>query len=160
MTDHGPAGTLTREDDVPVITFTRRFAADPATVWEALTTAAGLESWLVERATVVPGADGSIDMEFDADNRVTGRITIWEPTTRFAHEWIINDEFPSEITYELTPSDSGTELLLVHRGLPDEMAGGYTPGWHAFMVRLDAHMAGSDVPAWDGVFAEVMPQYR
>ncbi len=159
MTTYGPLGTLTRDDDTPVITFTRTFAVQPAALWEALTTGAGLEAWLVERASVEGGPGGSVEMMFDDDNVVTGRITVWEPMTHFAHEWIINDEFPSEISYRLTPNDSGTELRLVHRGLPEEVTGGYTPGWHAFLVRLDALLTDAPVAEWDDLFAAVMPLY-
>ena len=91
---------------------------------------------------------------------MTGRITEWEPHTRFAHEWIINDEFPSEVSYELAPTTGGTELRLVHHGLPVEMTGGYTPGWQAFLIRLDARLTGQVVPSWDDLFAALVEEYR
>ena len=55
----GPLGSLTKEDDVNVITFQRRFAAAPAAVWEAIATGDGLAAWLSIEASVEPELDGA-----------------------------------------------------------------------------------------------------
>ena len=90
---------------------------------------------------------------------MTGEITVWNPHSELAHTWVINGEIPSELTYRLSPVDNGTTLTLVHRKLPDEMAGGYTPGWHAFLDRLDQALAGREPDTWDDLFADLMPMY-
>jgi uncharacterized protein YndB with AHSA1/START domain len=156
----GETGTLTKDDDVNVITFRRSLNASPERVWEALTTEKGLTSWLAVSAKVDRREGGAIAIEFDADQTVSGTINRWDPTTRFEHSWIINDAISSKVAYALTPSGSGTALTMVHTGLPDEMCGGYTPGWHAYMARLAAEVDGGSVPEWLTVFEEVAPAYQ
>jgi hypothetical protein len=43
--------------------------------------------------------------------------------------------------------------------LPEQMAGGYTPGWHAYLDRLDQLIAGTDPGSWDELFNAIAPQY-
>lgn len=90
---------------------------------------------------------------------MTGTITQWNPHSEFAHTWIINGEIASAVQYQLQPADSSTTLTLMHTKLPDEIAGGYTPGWHAFMARLTAVINATDVPDWTTVFEAVVPNY-
>ena len=156
----GHSGTLTKDGDVNVITFRRSLGAPPARVWEALTTEYGITSWLAVSAKVDGQEGGAIAIEFDADQTVAGTITRWDPISRFAHTWVINGAIPSDVQYSLAPSGNGTELTLIHSGLPDEMCGGYTPGWHAYMARLAAEVEGSSVPDWITVFEQVSPAYQ
>ena len=156
---YGDTGTLTKDGDVNVITFRRSLNAPPARVWDALTTGEGITSWLAVSASVEGYEGGSVEIEFDADQSVSGTITRWDPTSQYAHTWVINDAIPSDVHYSLEPAGEGTELTLVHRGLPDEMCGGYTPGWHAYMARLTAQVEGGNVPEWMSVFEEVAPAY-
>jgi uncharacterized protein YndB with AHSA1/START domain len=156
----GETGTLAKDGDINVITFRRSLNASPDRVWEALTTAEGLMSWLAVSAKVDGREGGSVVIEFEEDQTVGGTISRWDPTTHFAHTWIINGAISSEVAYALAPAGSGTDLTLVHTGLPDEMCGGYTPGWHAFLARLSAEVAGGSVPEWLTVFEEVAPAYQ
>jgi uncharacterized protein YndB with AHSA1/START domain len=156
----GETGTLAKDGDINVITFRRSLNASPDRVWEALTTAEGLMSWLAVSAKVDGREGGSVVIEFEEDQTVGGMISRWDPTTHFAHTWIINGAISSEVAYALAPAGSGTDLTLVHTGLPDEMCEGYTPGWHAFLARLSAEVAGGSVPEWLTVFEEVAPAYQ
>lgn len=159
MTSYGPTGTLTQEADENVITFHRSFSSPPESVWEALTTEAGITAWLAPEASIETGPGGAVSMKFDEDNAITGTITQWDPYTAFAHTWIINGEVPSAVRYELTPTNTGTDLMLIHTQLPDAMAGGYTPGWHAYLARLDAKLASQPIPDWMDVFQQVAGSY-
>lgn len=160
MTDYGPFGTLDRRPDQNVITFTRSLRSSPDRVWRALTTSEGLTSWLAPTAHIEPGIGGAVRLTYDDDNRVTGVITAWEPPTHLAHTWVINNDAHSAVTYTLHATVTGTELTLEHARIPDEMAGGYTPGWHAYLVRLDAVLDDTEPPEWWDVFEVLMPQYR
>lgn len=160
MTIYGHIGTLTKDDGDNVITFVRSFPVPPERMWRALATADGIEAWLAPSATIDPRLGGDVELTFDAENVVTGTITTWDPYTTLAHTWVINDEARSELRYELTPTDHGTDLRLTHRKLPDEMCGGYTPGWHAYLVRLAAVLEGDEPPAWIDVFGEVSAHYE
>ena len=156
---YGQTGTLSKEGDVNVITFRRSIKASPERVWKALTTEDGLTSWLAVSAAVDGRKGGAVAIEFDDDQRVNGTITVWDPTTAFAHTWVIDGTFPSDVRYTLEAAGEGTELTLVHTGLPDEMCGGYTPGWHAFTARLAARLEGEAVPDWLTIFEQVSPRY-
>ena len=159
MNMNGQAGTLSKVDDVNVITFRRSLNASPEKVWEAITTADGLTSWLAVSAAVDGREGGAVEIEFDDDERVSGTITRWDPTSSFAHTWLINGEVESDLEYSLAATDRGTDLMLVHTGLPDEMCRGYTPGWHAFLARLTAQITGEDAPDWLTIFEDVAPLY-
>jgi uncharacterized protein YndB with AHSA1/START domain len=160
MTMFGETGTLSKEGDVNVITFRRSLNAAPERVWDALTTEEGITSCLAVAAKVEGRKGGAVEIEFDADQAVDGIITRWDPTSHFAHTWVINAAIPSDVQYSLEPAGEGTELTLIHTGLPDEMCGGYTPGWHAYLARLAAEVEGSDVPEWLNVFEQVAPAYQ
>jgi uncharacterized protein YndB with AHSA1/START domain len=159
MMMYGPLGTLTNEAGTNVITFTRMFNAPPDQVWEALTTVEGITSWLAFEAAIDARAGGSVEISFDGDQIVTGTITQWNPHSDFAHTWIINGEIPSAVRYQLEPTGGGTTLTLIHSQLPDDMVGGYTPGWHAYMARLTAVIEAVDIPEWMTVFETVAPDY-
>jgi uncharacterized protein YndB with AHSA1/START domain len=159
MTIFGPIGTLTKDDGDNVITFVRTYPVSPERLWRALSTADGLTSWLAPSASIDGRPGGAVEMEFDAENLVTGVITTWEPHTTLAHSWIINDEVHSELRYELEATNGGTRLTLVHTRLPDAMCGGYAPGWHAYLARLGAVLEDEVPPTWDEVFGAVAPRY-
>ncbi len=156
---HGPTGTLTHDGATNVITFVRTLDAAPERVWTALTTAAGLMSWLAPEASIDPRPGGEVRLTFDEENLVTGTITEFDPPRGLAHTWTINGDVESTVRYTLAPSGEGTELTLVHTGLPDEMCGGYTPGWHAYLVRLEAVTDGGTPPGWMEVFEAVAARY-
>lgn len=160
MNTHGPAGSLTEDGGVNVITFVRDFTAPPERVWGSLTTTEGLTAWLAPDVTIEARPGGSISFTFDADNTVTGTITTFDPPRVLEHGWVINGEVTSTLRYTLEPHEGGTRLTLVHEGLPDAMCRGYAPGWHAYLARLDATLDGSEPPAWMDVFEDVGGLYR
>lgn len=158
-TTHGPAGALRRDGDTNIIEFERILPAEPDRVWRALTSADGLSAWLAPEVSIDPRIDGAVRLVFDEDNEVTGTITEFDPPRSLSHTWIINGSASSIVHYTLEAVDGGTRLTLTHIGLPDEMSGGYTPGWHAYLVRLDASLAGTEPPEWMAVFQEVAGLY-
>jgi uncharacterized protein YndB with AHSA1/START domain len=160
MSTYGPIGTRSNDSGVNVIAFTRGYPVAPERMWRALTTEDGLSSWLAPRVVIDPRLGGEVTVTFDEDNIVTGVITAWDPCASFAHTWVINGEITSEVRYDLEATSSGTELRLTHVQLPDEMSGGYAPGWHAYLVRLEAVLAGDPPPDWMEVFSAVAPEYR
>ena len=157
MTD---TGTMIQDGDIAVIEFTRRLAASPERVWTALTDENELSSWLTERGTFGNGPGDSLSHDFGEGGTVTGEIITWEPPSLLSYTWVFPDGVESQVTFELSGDGEGTLLQLTHERVPIQAAGGYTPGWHAYMDRIDAYVTGQDVPTWDERFAVVGPLYQ
>ena len=80
--------------------------------------------------------------------RMTGRILVWDPPRVLEHEWnqaIVED---SVVRYELQPDGDGTLLRFSHRKLGARNATGFRAGTHAFLDRLEAYLAGDELPDW------------
>lgn len=162
MTDR--YGELTVDGDRTTMTFRRRLPHPVEVVWAALTDPLERKAWFGE--TVIDGrTGGSIEMVPDEPRaapdakRLTGRILVWDPPYVLEHEWhqrIVED---SVVRYELRPDGDGTLLVFTHTGLSDPNARGFIPGTHAFLDRLEAHLAGTDLPVWSDRYAEVAPAY-
>ena len=147
------------------MTFRRNLPHPIEAVWAALTDPLERKAWFGE--TAIDGrAGGRIEMMPDEPpaapdaKRLTGRILVWDPPYVLEHEWrqrIVED---SVVRYELTPDGDGTLLTFTHTGLSVTNARGFIPGTHAFLDRLDAHLAGTDLPDWSNrQYAEVAPSY-
>ena len=63
------------------------------------------------------------------------------------------------VEIDLRPCDGGTELHLVHRGLPGPMADAHSGGWTNYLARLAAVAEGRD-PGPDPLAAERVPAAR
>ena len=156
MTDN--IGTLTFKDSDSVITFERSYTVPPERLWRAIATKDGLAAWLAEGE--FDGREGgSVKFTFTEDQSVTGEILVWNPYSELTHTWNINGDIPSTLSYRITETPTGSTMTLTHTKLPAEMAGGYTPGWHAYLDRLDQSIAGATVATWDDLFEMVMPLY-
>lgn len=153
-----PLGTLTNHDGTTKITFERTFPVTPERLWRAIATADGVSAWLAE-GELEEREGGRVRFEFNEEQTVTGEITTWNPYTQLAHTWNINGEIPSALEYRIDEVADGSTLTLTHTALPAEMAGGYTPGWHAYLDRLSQTLADEDVSSWDELFAAAMPHY-
>ena len=152
-------GTLTFEDSESVITFERSYAVSPERLWRAIATSEGLAAWLAD-GDFEGREGGSVRFEFNEEQTVTGEILVWDPYSELTHTWNINGDIPSTLTYRIEETVTGAKMTLTHTRLPAEMAGGYTPGWHAYLDRLDQAIDGSAMQTWDELFEEAMPSYR
>jgi uncharacterized protein YndB with AHSA1/START domain len=150
-------GTITLDGETRTLRFERILRFAPEEVWAALTEPARLAEWLAE-ASVVPGPEGSVTLDFGEGGKETGSITAWEPPFVLAYEWL--SQGPSQVRFELTAIDEGsaTRLTLEHTRLGAEVAPGYGAGWHAHLDQLEGHLAG-DIPDWQELFEELQPRY-
>jgi uncharacterized protein YndB with AHSA1/START domain len=156
----GREGQLTIEGERAVLTFERRLSFPIEAVWAAITDPEHRNQWMGQ-TTIDARAGGVIEMVPDGppappeQKRMTGRIRVWDPPHVFEHEWhqrIIED---SVVRYELTADGAGTLLRFTHRGLGVRNAEGFRPGTHAYLDRLDAHLAGDPLPDWAERYREV-----
>jgi uncharacterized protein YndB with AHSA1/START domain len=101
-------------------------AASPRQVWKALTTAEGLESWLVDGAQIDARKDGRIVLtgEDDDGNPVVERgfIQKWRPTSHFEITWDKFGDFPirgMNYQFQLAIDNGETRLSIVLSGNPE-----------------------------------------
>jgi uncharacterized protein YndB with AHSA1/START domain len=152
-------GTITTEGETHTLRFERILQFAPEEVWAALTEPARLAEWLAP-ATVVPGAKGSVTLDFGEGGSETGSITVWDPPYAIAYEWNFVGETASHVRWELAAIGDGraTRLTLEHTRLGHDVAPGYGAGWHAHLDQLEGHLAG-DMPDWSERFAQLQPRY-
>jgi uncharacterized protein YndB with AHSA1/START domain len=156
-----PAGRITVDGELAMLTFERWLPYPIDAVWSAITDPTERASWL--GATTIDAREGGQiamvpdDPPIAADNkRMTGDITVWDPPHIFEHVWeqrILGT--PSVVRYQLEPDRDGTLLRFTHRGLTVRNAGGFRPGTHAYLDRLAAHLAGEAVPDWSTRYQDV-----
>lgn len=146
-------GHLLVDGDRAVLSFERRLPFSIDAVWSAITDPAEREQWFGE-TTIEPREGGLIDMVATGPplpperKRMTGRILVWDPPNVLEHEWkqpIVED---GVVRYELTADGDGTILRFTHRGLGARNASGFRGGTHAYLDRLEAHLAGDALPDW------------
>ncbi|MGE2688808.1 SRPBCC family protein [Mycolicibacterium pulveris] len=150
----GREGKLTVDGDRAVLTFERRLPYPVEAVWSAITDPAARAQWFGE-TTIDAREGGSIEMVATGPplpperKRMTGRILVWDPPNVLEHEWkqpIVED---GVVRYELIPDGAGTLLRFTHRGIGVRSASGFLGGTHAFLDRLEAHLAGDELPDWE-----------
>ncbi|WP_041783100.1 SRPBCC family protein [Mycolicibacterium chubuense] len=146
-------GRISVDGERAVLHFERRLPFPVEAVWAAITDPAQRRLWFGETA-IDPREGGSIDMVADGPplpperKRMTGRILVWDPPHVLEHEWkqpIVED---GVVRYELVPDRDGTLLRFSHTGLGPRIAGGFRGGTHAYLDRLEAHLAGETLPDW------------
>ena len=151
-------GSIERRDDHIDVRFVRHYPRPVETVWSALTEPARLADWM-GAASVEPRAGGRFQLMLDGPHPMTGRVVVWDPPHVLEHEWrqrIVDD---GVVRYELAEDGAGTLLTFTHRGLSVRNAKGFIPGTHAFLDRLEAHLAGASLPNWSERYAEAAPAY-
>lgn len=149
----GREGKLTVDGERAVLTFERRLSFPIETVWSAITDPDERAQWFGE-TSIDAREGGAIEMVATGPplpaerKRMTGRILVWDPPNVLEHEWkqpIVED---GVVRYELTADGDGTLLRFSHRGLGVRNASGFRSGTHAFLDRLEAHLAGEEPPDW------------
>jgi uncharacterized protein YndB with AHSA1/START domain len=158
-------GEVVIDDEQAVITFVRHLPYPVEAVWSAIADPDQRAAWFGETTVegCVGGAIEMVPLETPVpveQKRMTGRILVWDPPHVLEHEWkqaIVED---GVVRYELARDGDGTVLRFSHRGLGLPNAKRYTPGTHAFLDRLEAHLAATSLPDWRERYWEVAASYR
>ena len=138
--------------------FERRLPAPPREIWAAITQPDQLATWM-DRTDLDGRVGGEVTVHFEG-SPVTGRVRVWEPPSVLEYTWVIGSEIESVLRFELEPVEEGTLLRLSHHALPAEQEIGYAPGWHAYLDRLTAMVAGEPLPDWDQRFTGLRSEYQ
>jgi uncharacterized protein YndB with AHSA1/START domain len=136
------------------------FAASPARVFRAWTTARELEQWFGRDAapmhfSVDARVGGSWSAQYDgpqgAKNTLKGVYLEVEPDRKLVFSWMherVNPDGSVETTKESTvtvtfePDGDGTQLGLLHEGIEREIArSNVGEGWSASFAALQSHLA-------------------
>ena len=127
-------GLISIENDRAILTFERRLPHPVERVWAAITDPFERGQWMGD--TTIDGREGgTIEMMPasppipDQQKQMTGRILVWDPPHVFEHEW--------------------------NQRIVEPNANGFRPGTHAYLDRLEAHLAGAQLPGWQQHYAEV-----
>ena len=124
----------------------------PATVWAALTTAAGLASWFGEQATIDLRPGGAAQLEWKEGPTADLRVERVEEPRVFGFTWGISglpDEDPRRtyVEFTLEPVGAGTRLTVVESGfaqVPDDVHrkayDGNTKGWASELDELRQYL--------------------
>ena len=114
----------------------------PEKVWRALTEPALLAEWLlpVVELQLAPGATFAFKAPPQPgwDGVVNCRLLEIEPQRKLRYAWVVGD-MDTVVTFELTPTASGTRLSLVQSGFKPEQKrnwGGARYGWNMMGGRL------------------------
>jgi uncharacterized protein YndB with AHSA1/START domain len=140
----------------------RRSWPDPiADVWAALTESDRTARWIgtYEGERRVGGA-GTLTMT-EEEGEPAGqpmRIVECDPPRRLVVQW--ESEEAWRIALDLTEEQGRTVLVFTQVFAPGTDAGDYVLGWHWYLDKLDAALAGGPGPGdWDTFLAATGPAY-
>lgn len=122
--------------------------ASPVTVFDYLTTNAGMTAWMGQHADLDPRPGGGFAVDI-AGYPIRGRYLHVEPHTRVVVSWGVagSADLPagaSTVEFRLTAIERGTRVDLVHSGLPETELEGHADGWEHFLPRLRIAAPGGD----------------
>lgn len=122
--------------------------APPGTVFDYLTTEAGITAWMGQHAELDPHTGGGFAVDI-AGYAIRGRYLHVERPTRVVVSWGVSgsDSLPagaSTVEFTLTATERGTRVDLVHSGLPESELEGHADGWGHFLPRLRIAALGGD----------------
>lgn len=124
--------------------------APPARVYELLTDAELLTTWMAPIVRTDPRVGGDVTWTHQNGDSVIGRYVELVPARRivFTYGWDRHDvEVPpgsTTVEIDLRPERGGTVLHLVHRGLDEPMADAHAGGWANYLERLRSAAEGRD----------------
>jgi uncharacterized protein YndB with AHSA1/START domain len=127
---------ITEASQTDSITFEFDLKHRPEKVWKAITDPVLLAEWLLPvfdlkleagtpfrfKTQPYPGWDGTVDC---------GMLEV-EVNRKLSYKWVVGEMLDTVVTFTLTPTESGTRLLLVQSGFkPDQKQnfGGARYGW-------------------------------
>lgn len=132
----------TAPEQTEALAFDVELRHPPARVWRALTDPDLLAEWLLPAVgfDLKPGAAFRFTAppQHGWDGIVHCQVGEIEPQRRLTYDWIVGD-LVTVVTFTLTPTESGTRLVIVQSGFkPDQKKnwGGARYGWRIMGGRL------------------------
>jgi uncharacterized protein YndB with AHSA1/START domain len=127
-----------------MVSFKRDSKHSAERLWQAITDADEVSSWMdyPARVDLRVGGEWNVDFSRTDDGGIPGVIVKVEPERVLAYVWGW-----SVIEWSIEPTDNGCRYTFVQNGLADrgEDEEGLAAGWHGFLDQLEAHLAGEPV---------------
>lgn len=154
-------GRIERDTDGPgeavAVVFDRHHATDASDLWEACTDPGRLARWFAPVSGDLREG-GTFTIHFDDADTPRCRVVACEAPTRLVWEWPVG-EVATVVTVEVTPDADGARLVLRHARLGRAQVAGYAAGWDTYVRRLDADLAGGELPDWDATWSALHHRY-
>jgi uncharacterized protein YndB with AHSA1/START domain len=124
--------------------------APPEAVFRYLVTNEGMSAWMGQWAALEPVPGGAFAVSI-AGFRVRGSFLEVDPPRRVIFSWGFEGraDLPpgaSTVSFELTATNLGTRVELLHTDLPDSEVPGHADGWRHFLPRLVDAARGVTLP--------------
>jgi uncharacterized protein YndB with AHSA1/START domain len=123
------------------VRLTRRYDADPAEVWNALTDPDSLARWLGRPHGADLSAGGALVLELPGDGRVTATVRTVDPGRVLELDWGRDGEEASLVRFQLTSQAGRTVLELEHRRIEERLGMWYSAEWTRALERFEAAVA-------------------
>jgi uncharacterized protein YndB with AHSA1/START domain len=135
------------EGDATLV-FTRDLRHPPEKVWAALTEPARLRRWApfdADRDLGTPGPATLTMVDGETRTDLPGIVRLAEPPTLLEYTWGAD-----RLRWELTPTDTGTRLVLRHTAEEREWLPKLAAGWHLCLDVAERLLDGEPVEAIRG----------
>lgn len=151
----------------PRLRFERRYEFGVADVWDAITDPERTGRWAFS-TTFEAAAGGAVRIDLGAHGVAEGTVLAWDEHRVLEYEWIepsaSGDGAPEtwRIRYELRPDGDGATVLVFDHFLPEPRRPEFAAGWHWYLDRLGALLAGAPPAAveTDAAFDRLLVHYR
>ena len=155
-----PRGRVLRDEDGMRLEFVRTYPDPVDEVWSALTDPARVARWF--GTWTGDPATGTVQLTMTEEEGSTPQeVTILEchPPARLVVE-VPSPDGTWRLSVALQAQERGTTLVFTQRLAEPYDASSIGPGWHFYLDRLGAVVAGTAVPdSWDDYFPSLQDAY-
>ncbi len=161
---HQRTGTISIDGNRATITFVRYLGHPIEKVWNAVTDPVQRAVWFGP-TSIEPQVGGQIETTAEGPpapvevRQSKGIIRVWDPPNVFEYEEESANVGKTVVRFELKAEGETTVLRLINSGLNISDAGGYAPGWHAFLDRLESLLDDQQLPDWGERYGMVQSEY-
>lgn len=154
-----PLGSVIRDVDGYRLEFVREIPESIERVWAGITDSAELAGWY--GTWTGDPTTGSVEVTFNEapDSPSATRILECDAPRRLSVV-VPSPDGDWPLSVALKSTSGGTTLTFVHRLAEPFDATGVGAGWHYYLDRLSAHLAGTKIPADWSVYEPLAVRYE